>query len=132
MCHEILHEFTVQPHGVVIGTYEFFCTRAEGNHPLCCRLGLSQLKEELGVCPLMLEESILILVALGFKRATRIYLAGANIQNGKAKMARLKFLYPNLVTKEDLLSVEELQPFHNHSIQVGFILYEPLVLVNLF
>ena len=60
-----------------------------------------------------------MLAALGFKRGTRIYLAGAQMYGGEAKMTRLKYLYPNIVTKEDLLTMEELQPFHNHSSQVS-------------
>jgi len=81
-------------------------------------LDLAGLQGELGVCPLLPEEGFLILAALGFKRATRIYLAGTHLPSWQAKMARLKFLYPNVVTKEDILTVEELQPFLNHPSQV--------------
>lgn len=83
------------------------------------KLRLAELQGELGVCPLLPEEGFLIFAALGFKRATRIYFAGAHMQSGDAKMTRIKFLYPNLVTKDDLLTVEELEPFRNHSSQLA-------------
>lgn len=59
-----------------------------------------------------------MLAALGYKRGTRVYLAGAHMYNGEAKMAILKNLYPNIVTKEDILTPEEIAPFRNHSSQV--------------
>ena len=80
-------------------------------------LPAAQLREE-GKCPLTPEEAVLMLVALGFKRETRIYLAGAHIYGGQSRMVALTSLYPNLVTKEDLLSTSELQPFVNKSSQV--------------
>ncbi|KAG0586540.1 hypothetical protein KC19_2G098600 [Ceratodon purpureus] len=87
------------------------------------KLGSAELMRELGHCPLMPEEAFLMLAALGFKRGTRIYLAGARMYGGEAKMTRLKYLYPNIVTKEDLLTVEELQPFRNHSSQLAVLDY---------
>jgi len=60
-----------------------------------------------------------MLVALGFKRGTHIYLAGAHIYGGQSRMVALTSLYPNLVTKEDLLSSEEIRPFANFSSQVN-------------
>ena len=59
-----------------------------------------------------------MLAALGFKRGTRIYLAGAHMYGGEAKMVILKSLYPNIVTKENILTEEEIAPFRNHSSQV--------------
>ena len=59
-----------------------------------------------------------MLAALGFKRVTRIYLAGAHMYGGEAKMALLKYLYPNIVTKEDILTEEEIAPFRHFSSQV--------------
>ncbi|KAG0475078.1 hypothetical protein HPP92_014764 [Vanilla planifolia] len=70
-----------------------------------------------GQCPFTPEEAILLLVALGFKRKTRIYVAGAHIYGGRSRMAILKSLYPYLVTKDDLLSPSELEPFRNFSSQ---------------
>lgn len=59
-----------------------------------------------------------MLAALGFKRKTRLYLAGADIYRGKSRMAALRSLYPNLATKESLLSPSEIEPFRNFSSQV--------------
>ncbi|KAI5057319.1 hypothetical protein GOP47_0027334 [Adiantum capillus-veneris] len=81
-------------------------------------LSASQLREE-GKCPLTPEEAVLMLVALGFKRGTRIFLAGAHIYGGQSRMVALSSLYPNLVTKEDLLSPKELEPFTNKSSQLA-------------
>jgi len=67
----------------------------------------------------MPEEGFLMIAALGFKRGTRIYTAGAHLYGGEAKMAVLKNLYPNIVTKEDILTPEEIAPFRNHSSQVS-------------
>jgi hypothetical protein len=76
---------------------------------------------ELGHCPLMPEEAVLMLAALGFKRGTRIFLAGAQLYGGQSRMSMLTSLYPNLVTKESLLTATELAPFLNHSSQVCFL-----------
>ncbi|XP_009613681.1 O-fucosyltransferase 15 [Nicotiana tomentosiformis] len=72
-----------------------------------------------GLCPLMPEETVLMLAALGFNRQTRIYLAGAHIYGGKSRLASLTTLYPNLVTKESLLSSAEIEPFKNFSSQLA-------------
>ncbi|XP_050232334.1 O-fucosyltransferase 15-like isoform X2 [Mercurialis annua] len=72
-----------------------------------------------GLCPLTPEEAILMLAALGFNRKTRIFVAGANIYGGQPRLAALTSLYPNLVTKENLLSATELQPFSNFSSQLA-------------
>ncbi|CAA6670588.1 unnamed protein product [Spirodela intermedia] len=77
----------------------------------------AQLRSE-GQCPLTPEEAVLVLAALGFKRRTRIYVAGANIYGGRSMMVGLNSLYPNLVTKESLLSSSEMEPFLNLSSQV--------------
>ncbi|CAM6087664.1 unnamed protein product [Calypogeia fissa] len=72
-----------------------------------------------GRCPLTPEEAVLMLASLGFKRSTRIFLAGAHIYGGQTRIAAITSLYPNLVTKEDLLTPEELAPFVNHSSQMA-------------
>ncbi|KAL9263443.1 O-fucosyltransferase 15-like protein [Drosera capensis] len=77
------------------------------------------LREE-GLCPLAPEEAGLMLAALGFNRKTHIFLAGAQIYGGRSRLAALSNLYPNLVTKEDLLSPSEIAPFSNFSSQVKF------------
>jgi hypothetical protein len=61
-----------------------------------------------------------MLAAIGFKRSTKIYIAGAEIYGGSHRMAALSRLYPALVTKETLLSPSELEPFRNFSSQVNF------------
>lgn len=72
-----------------------------------------------GLCPLMPEETVLMLAALGFNRRTRIFLAGAHIYGGKSRLAVLTTLFPNLVTKEILLSSSEIEPFMNFTSQLA-------------
>ncbi|GMH26873.1 hypothetical protein Nepgr_028716 [Nepenthes gracilis] len=76
------------------------------------------LREE-GLCPLAPEEAVLMLAALGLNRKTHIFLAGAHIYGGRPRLASLSSLYPNLVTKEDLLSPSEIEPFQNFSSQLA-------------
>uniref|UniRef100_A0A5B7AZS2 O-fucosyltransferase family protein n=1 Tax=Davidia involucrata TaxID=16924 RepID=A0A5B7AZS2_DAVIN len=76
------------------------------------------LKSE-GLCPLMPEETVLMLAALGFNRRTHIFLAGANIYGGRSRLAAFTSLYPSLVTKENLLSSSEIEPFRNFSSQLA-------------
>lgn len=68
-----------------------------------------------GRCPLTPEESGLILAALGYNRETFIYVAGSQIYGGATRLRPLTRLYPNLVTKEDILSSDELAPLKNFS-----------------
>ncbi|KAM0914435.1 hypothetical protein ACQ4PT_011609 [Festuca glaucescens] len=72
-----------------------------------------------GKCPLAPEEAVLMLAAIGFKRSTSIYIAGAEIYGGRHRMAAISRLYPALVTKETLLSPSELEPFRNFSSQLA-------------
>ncbi|VVA92937.1 unnamed protein product [Arabis nemorensis] len=72
-----------------------------------------------GKCPLTPEEATLVLAGLGFKRGTYIYLAGSQIYGGSSRMLPLTTLYPNLVTKETLLTPQELAPFKNFSSQLA-------------
>ncbi|KAG6407266.1 hypothetical protein SASPL_130252 [Salvia splendens] len=74
---------------------------------------------KMGRCPLTPEEATLVLASLGFDRGTYIYLAGSQIYGGESRMLPLVSLYPNLVTKEDLLSPTELEPFSNFSSQLA-------------
>lgn len=84
----------------------------------CCRLPSPvELRSE-GLCPLTPEEAVLMLAALGFNRKTRIFVAGAQIYGGLARLSALNSLYPYLVTKENLLSAAELESFKNFSSQV--------------
>ncbi|XP_075496749.1 O-fucosyltransferase 8-like isoform X2 [Primulina tabacum] len=72
-----------------------------------------------GRCPLTPEEAALVLAGLGFNSGTYIYLAGSKIYGGKSKMKSITGLYPNMVTKEDLLSPKELEPLRNFSSQLA-------------
>ncbi|CAL1397564.1 unnamed protein product [Linum trigynum] len=72
-----------------------------------------------GLCPLTPEEAVLMLSALGFNRRTRVFVAGANIYGGPSRLAALTSLFPNLVTKEKLLSASEIEPFANFSSQLA-------------
>ena len=71
-----------------------------------------------GKCPLTPEEEGLVLAGLGFKSGTFIYLAGSQIYGEESRMSPFTSLYPNVVTKEDLLTPSELAPFRNFSSQV--------------
>ncbi|XP_022724278.1 uncharacterized protein At1g04910-like isoform X2 [Durio zibethinus] len=75
--------------------------------------------KKLGRCPLTPEEAALVLAAFGFKRETYIYLAGSQIYGGSSRMHPFTSLYPNLVTKETLLTSSELAPFRNFSSQLA-------------
>ena len=59
-----------------------------------------------------------MLAALGFNRKTHVFVAGAQIYGGTQRLGALNSLYPYLVTKENLLSATELEPFKNFSSQV--------------
>ncbi|KAK9935963.1 hypothetical protein M0R45_012833 [Rubus argutus] len=72
-----------------------------------------------GLCPLSPEEAVLMLAALGFKRKTRIFVAGSQIYGGRSRMIALTNLYPKLVTKENLLTTAELEPFRNFKSQLA-------------
>ncbi|KAL9236591.1 hypothetical protein vseg_011240 [Gypsophila vaccaria] len=78
----------------------------------------AELRSE-GLCPLTPEEAVLMLAALGFNRKTHIFLAGAQIYGGPSRLNSLMTLYPHLVTKENLLSTSELEPFRNFSSQLA-------------
>ncbi|RWW00196.1 hypothetical protein GW17_00036851 [Ensete ventricosum] len=87
------------------------------------RIGCSLSPEELrslGRCPLTPEEAALMLSALGYNHETYIYLAGSQIYGGQSRMLPFTRLYPNVITKEDILTPVELAPFRNYSSQVRF------------
>jgi len=73
---------------------------------------------KLGRCPLTPEEAALVLAGLGFKPETYVYLAGSHIYGGNSRMEPFTSLYPNVITKENLLTDSELAPFRNFSSQV--------------
>ncbi|XP_042519780.1 O-fucosyltransferase 8-like isoform X1 [Macadamia integrifolia] len=74
---------------------------------------------KLGRCPLTPEEAALVLSGIGYRHGAYIYLAGSNIYGGQSRMQPFTDLYPNLVTKEDLLTPNELAPFRNFSSQLA-------------
>ncbi|XP_068324427.1 O-fucosyltransferase 15-like [Pyrus communis] len=78
----------------------------------------AELREE-GLCPLTPEEAVLMLAALGFNRKTHVFVAGSQIYGGRSRMIALTSLYPKLVTKENLLTPTELEPFMNFSSQLA-------------
>ena len=45
-------------------------------------------------------------------------MAGSQIYGGAPRLRPLTLLYPNLVTKEDILTADELAPFKNFSSRV--------------
>ncbi|KAI9395986.1 hypothetical protein POPTR_004G058900v4 [Populus trichocarpa] len=79
----------------------------------------SSVLRNLGRCPLTPEEAALMLAGLGVKHGTYIYLASSHIYGGKFRMHSFTNLYPNLVTKETLLTPSELAPFRNFSSQLA-------------
>ncbi|KAE8671843.1 hypothetical protein F3Y22_tig00111915pilonHSYRG00019 [Hibiscus syriacus] len=99
----------------------FSCGVAEvGKMPIDTRRSrTSSCRSRLGRCPLTPEEAALVLAALGFKRGTYIYLAGSRIYSGSSRMHPFSSLYPNLITKETLLTPIELAPFRNFSSQLA-------------
>ncbi|KAL9236848.1 hypothetical protein vseg_011471 [Gypsophila vaccaria] len=72
-----------------------------------------------GRCPLTPEEAGLLLAGTGLRRETYIYLASSHLYGGQLRMKPFTSLYPNVVTKEDLLSPGELEPFRNYSSQLA-------------
>ncbi|KAL1328754.1 hypothetical protein AAHE18_13G395700 [Arachis hypogaea] len=74
---------------------------------------------KMGRCPLTPEEAALVLAGLGFKRGTYVYLAGSGIYRADSRMNPFTRLYPNVITKEDFLAPNELEPFKNFSSQLA-------------
>ncbi|KAK4769970.1 hypothetical protein SAY87_030502 [Trapa incisa] len=86
----------------------------------------------LGRCPLTPEEAALLLASLGIKQDTRIYLAGSHVYGGESRMRPLTGLYPNLATKETLLTPIELSPFTNFSSQLAALDFIACVTADMF
>ncbi|TQD71823.1 hypothetical protein C1H46_042634 [Malus baccata] len=76
-----------------------------------------------GKCPLSPLEVGLMLRGMGFEKNTFIYLASGKIYNAEKSMAPLLEMFPNLQTKEMLVSEEELAPFKNYSSRMAAIDY---------
>ncbi|KAK8322463.1 hypothetical protein V6Z12_A12G168400 [Gossypium hirsutum] len=76
------------------------------------QLALQKRKE--GRCPLEPGEVAVILRAMGYPKETQIYVASGQVYGGQNRMAPLRNMFPNLVTKEELASKEELVAFRKH------------------
>lgn len=74
-----------------------------------------------GFCPLTPKEVGMFLNALGFPSQTPIYIAAGEIYGGR--IADLQSRYPLLMNKEKLASIEELEPFKDHSSQMAALDY---------
>ncbi|KAJ6709532.1 O-FUCOSYLTRANSFERASE 7 [Salix koriyanagi] len=76
-----------------------------------------------GFCPLTPKEAAIFLSALGYPSNTPIYIAAGDIYGGDSYMGDLRSRYPMLMSKEKLASIEELEPFANHSTQLAALDY---------
>ncbi|GLT74602.1 hypothetical protein SLA2020_463900 [Shorea laevis] len=76
------------------------------------QLALQKRKE--GRCPLEPGEVAVILRAMGYPKETQIYVASGQVYGGQNRMAPLRNMFPNLVTKEELANKEELAVFRKH------------------
>ncbi|KAI4340679.1 hypothetical protein MLD38_025489 [Melastoma candidum] len=76
------------------------------------QLALQKRKE--GRCPLEPGEVAVILRAMGYPKETQIYVASGQVYGGQNRMAPLRNMFPNLVTKEELAAKEELDEFRKH------------------
>ncbi|WOH14298.1 hypothetical protein DCAR_0933817 [Daucus carota subsp. sativus] len=75
-------------------------------------LALQKRKE--GRCPLEPGEVAVMLRAMGYPKETQIYVASGQVHGGQNRMAPLRNMFPNLVTKEELAAKEELDEFRKH------------------
>ncbi|PON64278.1 GDP-fucose protein O-fucosyltransferase [Parasponia andersonii] len=76
------------------------------------QLALQKRKE--GRCPLEPGEVAVILRAMGYPKETQIYVASGQVYGGQNRMAPLRNMFPNLVTKQELATQEELDKFRKH------------------
>ncbi|KAK8966187.1 hypothetical protein KSP40_PGU011945 [Platanthera guangdongensis] len=76
------------------------------------QLALQKRKE--GRCPLEPGEVAVVLRAMGYPKETQIYVASGQVYGGQNRMAPLRNMFPNLVTKEELASKDELNGFRKH------------------
>ncbi|KAL8208245.1 hypothetical protein R6Q57_007657 [Mikania cordata] len=75
-------------------------------------LALQKRKE--GRCPLEPGEVTVMLRAMGYPKETQIYVASGQVYGGQNRMAPLRNMFPNLVTKEELTTKDELDSFRKH------------------
>ncbi|XP_078163060.1 protein ROOT HAIR SPECIFIC 17-like [Carex rostrata] len=77
-----------------------------------------------GKCPLTPKEVALMLRALGFSDEVHLYVASGEVYGGNVTLAPLKALFPNIHSKETLLSRDELlqfEPFSSRMAALDFI-----------
>ncbi|CAA0818263.1 O-fucosyltransferase family protein [Striga hermonthica] len=75
-------------------------------------LALQKRKE--GRCPLEPGEVAVMLRGMGYPKETQIYVASGQVYGGQNRMAPLRNMFPNLVTKEELANKFELDSFKKH------------------
>ncbi|XP_078433221.1 O-fucosyltransferase family protein [Wolffia australiana] len=71
-------------------------------------------KRKAGRCPLEPSEVAVVLRSMGYTKETQIYVASGQVYGGQNRMAPLRNMFPNLVTKEELATKEELDHFRKH------------------
>ncbi|XP_057424541.1 O-fucosyltransferase 7-like [Lotus japonicus] len=76
-----------------------------------------------GFCPLTPKEVGIFLTALGYPSKTPIYIAAGEIYGGESHMKELRSRYPLILSKENLASIEELEPFSKHASQMAALDY---------
>ncbi|KAE8719640.1 Phytanoyl-CoA dioxygenase (PhyH) family protein isoform 1 [Hibiscus syriacus] len=76
-----------------------------------------------GKCPLTPLEVGLMLRGMGFDNSTYIFLASGKIYNAEKTMAPLLEMFPNLQTKEMLVTEEELAPYKYFSSRMAAVDY---------
>ncbi|KAM0949014.1 putative GDP-fucose protein O-fucosyltransferase [Dioscorea sansibarensis] len=83
----------------------------------------SQEQRAKGYCPLTPKEVGILLSALGYPSNTPIYIAAGEIYGGYSQMANLRSRFPTLISKENLASSEELEPFSQYASQMAALDY---------
>eukprot|EP00850_Spirogloea_muscicola_P000182 SM000001S04584 [mRNA] locus=s1:1060258:1064212:- [translate_table: standard] len=76
-----------------------------------------------GKCPLSPLEIGLLLRGLGYGNETIIYVASGNVYGGEATMAPLRALFPNLHTKDTLLTQQQLAPLAKYASRLAAVDY---------
>ncbi|KAK4780774.1 hypothetical protein SAY87_016880 [Trapa incisa] len=98
---------------------DFVGTREEkvknGSH--LWQLALQKRKE--GRCPLEPGEVAVIMRAMGYSKETQIYVASGQVYGSQNRMAPLRNMFPNLVTKEELETQDELDGFKKACDKLG-------------
>ncbi|KAF4368617.1 hypothetical protein CsatB_008199 [Cannabis sativa] len=85
-----------------------------------------------GKCPLTPVEVGMMLRGMGFDNSTSIYLASGKIYQEEKHLAPLLKMFPNLHTKESLVSPDELGPFQVYSSRLAALDYTACLLSEVF